>query len=278
MTIELPNPDDHYRVADWVELTMAVNGSTISTTDISVTVESASSEETEEPFLVDVWTELERRAELYEIAPFEVGDGIAKPNPSYAERTDYITCLLLSLFGNPGKSGSTLFERLTGHALSFYLSGDPVVFGWPPSPGQPKNIEDKTKFIAKHLREKFIEPPDGRYKDRGLDVVSFGHFRDGRSGQVVLLVQCAAGYDWTTKQPVPQDAWDEYIHWAARPVRGFAIPQIVMQREWHDRHKDFGLMIDRVRLVNLFEAGVSDTVLQADLSSWVEQRLSEVEC
>lgn len=276
MTIELPYPDDQYRVADWAELTMAINGCSLSSADISATVESASNEETDEPFLVDVWSELERRSGLYENMPYEISDGVAKPTTSFGVRTDYLVCLLLSLFGNPDKSGSSLFERLTGHALSFYLSGDPIVFGWPPISGQPINIEEKTRFIANQLHERFIEAPDRRYKDRGLDVVSFGPFGDGRSGQVVILVQCAAGKHWALKQPVPQDAWEEYIHWGAKPVRGFAIPQIIRQRDWHDRHKDFGLMIDRVRLVNLLQAGVADPDLQKDLSSWVQQQLSEV--
>lgn len=273
--ISLPDPESPFTIADWVELHVAVNQQSVSKTEIGSVVEAVAGEEPAEPLLTDVWRRLIRRSELYEDPPYRMVGGTIEPIPFSLTRVDYHLYLLLSLFGGSDQLSTKLFERVTCGALSEYMNGNAIVIGFPAGPGQPTTIEEKTKYIADRLNEEFSTSPSPRFKDRGLDVVCWKPFNDGRSGQIVLLVQCAAGYNWADKQAVPIDAWIQYIHWAVKPIKAFAVPGIIRDRDWHDRNTDFGLIVDRVRLLNFLHSGVQDVQLKSDVQVWVQQKLKD---
>jgi len=191
--------------------------------------------------------------------------------------------LLWSLFGVQGvtQHQGKLFERITCKAVERYLSGNAFVFGWPsenPRGGlNESQVKRKIKKVADDLGEMFVEAPRPQFNDRGVDVIGWVPFAEGRSGQLVMLLQCTAGRDWKDKLPIPIGNWCEYIHWSANPIPAFAIPAIVKERDWHERSKQQGMIFDRARIVNLLPRGTDDRDLARELKNWVSQTLADVE-
>ena len=282
--IQLPDPDSVRRVADWIELSVSVNRYRLSKAEVGSAIESVSGREPGESFISDVWRELLYRHRLYRQPTFDVGERTVEPRPEVEPPIEYLACLILSLFGvrgvtrDPGK----LFERITSKAVQGYLSGNAVVFGWPappdPEPGNEESqIKRKIRQVAQDLGERFVESPPSRFKDRGVDVIGWIPFREGRSSQLVLLLQCYAGQDWKGKLPVSLESWYQYIHWSFNPIRGFAVPRILSERDWHEESTEKGLLFDRARIINLIPDHVYARTLSAELNTWVQEQLAELQ-
>jgi hypothetical protein len=281
--IEIPNPDSIPGVADWVELSISITGSAMSKAAVASAIEGAAGEEVSEAFLTSIWRALDYRQQLYSHPFFKVEERTVEPQFTSQPPSEYLACLLLSLFGVQGDTQlpAKLFERLTCEAIIRYLSGSGAVFGWPSDrdgtddEGGSK-IKRKIEQVANDLKERFCEAPAARFNDRGLDVIGWIPFSDERSGQVVVLLQCAAGHNWRDKLPVPIDAWLQYVHWACNPIRAFAVPCVVDERDWHEMSKDKGMLFDRVRILNLLFDGVKDQTLCNELDSWVTNQLTDL--
>lgn len=280
--IEIPDPESSERVADWIELNLATGEKQFSKAIVSSIVEGASGQETSEAFLSSVWRILDYREDLYARKFFKVEDRTISTqlNNALPAPNEYLICLFLSLFGVQGntQAPSKLFERLTREAVENYLTGKAIVFGWP---FEKVNGDEETAIklnvmnVANKLNEKFYETPASRFKDRGLDVIGWIPFEDGRSGQSVILIQCAAGHNWTGKLPVPIDAWSQYIHWACNPIKAFAVPCVVDEREWHESSTDKGILFDRIRLMNLLQSGIKEKDLNKEINAWVKSQLAD---
>jgi hypothetical protein len=264
-------------VADWVELVILTEGISISRTQLASEYEASSGSEPPEEFISDVWCELSYRQRMFEHAPFSVEDSTIDPSPVLSVRPEYLACVLLSVYGVPSSAQyiTDLFEQVTRSALEVYTAGQAIVVGWHGVDGE-QAIADRIKKIANTIGERFCEPPQRKYKDRGVDVAGWRPFNDSRSGKVVLLVQCAAGRHWKDKLPVPLDAWCEYIHWACRPISGFAVPCVVGRGDWHDYSKDKGLLLDRVRIANLLYDRKIDNTLFVGVAKWVSYMVNLV--
>ena len=188
-------------------------------------------------------------------------------------KTDvYRICLILSLFGASDKTRTVqdLFERITNEALRVSFSANSMVFGY-----RGRGIGENTRDLANTVKEKFVKEPARRFKDRGVDVVSWVQFADQRTGKFVVLTQCAAGHNWKGKVAVPLRAWEQYIHWAVRPTTAFSVPCIISDREWHDQSSEKGMLIDRVRLLNAVPDRPNDINLETDITEWLEIWLPE---
>lgn len=283
--IEIPDPGSITDVADWIELRISVSSNSLSKAAVASAIEGNTGEEPSENFIASVWRELERRQRLYSRSFFRVEDRLIEPENNCQPPNEYLACLFLSLYGGQGGAHhpAKLFERLTSEAISCYLSGQAVVFGWPSDPDdrtveeEESRIKRKIRRVAEVLGERFIEAPPARFNDRGLDVVGWLPFIDRRSSQIVILMQSTIEQNWKNKLPVPLDAWCQYIHWACNPVRAFAVPCIVNDHEWHDTSVDKGILFDRVRLVNALSGGIQDSGFKQELSAWVEQQLVDLE-
>lgn len=281
--IEIPDPSNFQRVADWVELTVSTTQRFLSRSILDSVLEDAGDREPSEAFISNVWRELYRRQGLYSKPFFAVEDSTVEPTRD--STPDYLACLLFSLFGIQGvtKVPAKLFERLSCEAIRLYLSGRALVFGWPLSTEDVEaldrdesQIKQKIVVLADSLYEKFVEAPDPRFKDRGIDAVGWIPFAERRSGQVVVLLQCAAGHDWKDKLAVPMENWCRYIHWSCRPVPAFSVPCVISERDWHEESGKKGILFDRARIVNLLSEGIEDEDLQKELESWVGDQLSEL--
>jgi len=282
--IEVSDPESLAEVADWVELSVCVSRSSLSKAEVASTIEGTAGREPSEGFISSVWRELERRERLYLRSFFHVEARLVEPGDG-CELPEYLACLLLSLYGAQecAHTPAKLFERLSREAISSYLSGQAVVFGWPfdlsVGPNQPEQsqIERRIREVAEDLGERLSKPPPPRFNDRGLDVVGWIPFVDKRSSQIVVLMQSTIQRNWKDKLPVPLLAWCQYVHWGCTPVKAFAIPRIVADYDWHETSVDKGMLFDRIRIVNLLSDGARDISFRNELTAWVERRLSDLD-
>jgi len=197
-------------------------------------------------------------------------------------RLEYEVFLFFSLYGAPSGSNPKLFERVTAEAIARHLEGDFFVFGWPVIPNVQTAIAQRVRQLSEILRERFVEAPQARYKDRGVDIVCWKPFAEPdfasrRSGQLVVLSQCAAGHDWRGKTTeLPMGSWLQYLHWAGDPIRAFAVPCVIADDLWHDINREVnGLVFDRVRLINYLIAGVQQGGLRDELVQWREEQSAD---
>jgi hypothetical protein len=105
-------------------------------------------------------------------------------------------------------------------------------------------------------------PPLGReplssYNDAGVDVVVWWRFADGRRGFPVLLAQCTLQLSWESKlHDIDIDQWRAWIDFdTVPPQRALVIP-FADRRDhplWPDRTLRAGVIVDRVRLLELLD-------------------------
>ena len=281
--LSLPDPTSIRKVADWVELCLSTETPRFSKAQLNSAIDLFSGTEPSETFLSDVWRELKYREHLYRYPVFAVRERSIERREGIEISKEYLAFLILSLYGvrgttrDPGK----LFERITNRAIKKYLSGNSLVFGWPgvvtEGEANESQIKRKIKQVADELGERFVEAPPARFNDRGVDVIGWIPFFGGRSSQIVLLVQCYAGQDLRGKVAVPLDSWYQYIHWGFNPIRGFAVPAIIPERDWHEMATDMGLLFDRPRILNALSADTYDAELAAEVTAWVGEQLSELQ-
>jgi hypothetical protein len=128
------------------------------------------------------------------------------------------------------------------------------------------------------MNERFIEPPDVGKKDDTLDIAAWKPFHDGKSSQLVLLMQCATGTNWEEKShELRLEAWKKYIHWGCPPVPGFAIPHIVAKRKWGNLSLDSGLILDRIRIYNILVTSSEDKSLHSPLKAWCQKQINRLD-
>lgn len=283
--LSLDDADDAERVADWIELELSLGEPSFSKSRVGAIVRDASGNEPSEAFISDIWRHLRRRSGLYSSPFFEIEDDIvSRRDDVSAGRLEYEVCLFYSLYGASALRGAEpkLFERMSAEAIRHHINGDVFVFGWPVLPDVEAAIGERIKKAADLLRERFVEPPATRYKDRGVDIITWLPFAEPdnasrRSGQLVVLSQCAAGHDWREKtHELPMASWKQYIHWASDPMPGFAVPCVITDDIWHDVAREVnGLVFDRVRLIRHLPEGVKDSSLKSDLEAWRTEQIEE---
>jgi hypothetical protein len=267
--ISLPNKSEA-TIADWVELHLAVGQEGISQAEVLSVVESSFGEEPDDAVAAGVWQELEIRATYLSPKPYEIRGLAVFPNllTPFAG-VAYKICLILSIFGSSERKMQDYFEEICCHAINEYIGGISEIFAW-----RDGNVADKMSALAVRMNEVRGRDPLGADKDCGVDVVSWKPFVDGRSGQMILLTQCASGQNWIGKRPVPQKRWVQYFHWAVNPTVAFAIADFVSPTKWLDQNCELGLFFDRVRLVNLLN-DKQNGELEAKLTEWLASWLND---
>jgi hypothetical protein len=260
--IPLPNKSET-TIADWVELYLVVNQEGISQAAVLAALEDAFGEEPNETVAAGVWQELEVRSTYFSPKPYEINGLAVAPNPlnPFAENA-YKICLILSLFGSTERTVQDYFEEICCHAINEYIGGISEIFAW-----RDGDVGDKMSALALRMNEMRGRDPLATDKDCGVDVVSWKPFVDQRSGQTILLTQCASGHNWVGKRPVPEKRWTQYFHWAVDPRIAFAIADFVSPTKWLDQNRELGLFFDRVRLINLLD-GKQNAELEEKLTEW----------
>lgn len=268
--ISLPNKNER-TIADWVELHVALRQESIAQAEVLSVIEGAFGDEPDETMAAGVWQELETRATYYFPCPYDV-DGLAilpRLPLSGLASVSYKICLVLSLYGSHSREVQDFFEEICNQAINKYVGGNSQIFAW-----RDGNIAGKMRVLAEQMNEMLGRKPLPTDKDCGVDVVSWRPFPDRRSGQLILLTQCASGHNWATKRSIPIQRWNQYFHWAVNPTPAFAIPAMVSQVTWHDKNCDDGLFFDRARLINLLD-GQNSAELEQGLNGWLAEWLEE---
>jgi hypothetical protein len=283
--LALDDADDSERIADWIELELSLGEPSFSRSKVSSIIRDATAVEPSETFTSDVWRQLRGRIALYSTKFFDIqGDLITRRDDVTDGRIEYEVCLFFSLYGASKLYGSDpkLFERMCAEAIGRHLNGPVFVFGWPVLPDVQTAIAARVRQVSEVLRERFVEAPAARYKDRGVDIISWKPFAEPdhesrRPGQLVILSQCAAGHDWRKKtRELPMASWTQYLHWATDPIPAFAVPCVIREDLWHDVTREVeGLVFDRVRLINHLLRGVQDIDLKTALEAWRTEQIEE---
>ncbi len=134
--------------------------------------------------------------------------------------------------------------------------------------------------LANRLDETPLRELPSFAKDRGVDVIGWIRFEDGRPGQTVLLVQSASGHNWKNKlKDISLRAWGSYIDWACAPLKGFIMPAIVSDEErFFENSLDAGILFDRGRIYKLLCKGRMPAVLKGALDTWCSDSVTALAC
>jgi hypothetical protein len=211
---------------------------------------------------------------------------VAAPADSDAEaaaaRSCYVFCLLTSAIRDRCIQGAGVpplvqtmpnhFQAIAAEAAAGVMGGQSISFGWPRPAGT--GFRPALADVSKRMR--LGKPLDavplwssGREKDAGIDVIAWRDFDDQRPGKLVLFGQVASGNDWTEKT-VKTDT-PHFLSWfTERPTEHY-IPAIFIPFPQHHacagrknagfeavaaseawlREQEFGLVIDRLRIVGV---------------------------
>ncbi len=270
---DIPDPTRIESIADWAEFYVMLTQSELSKSELRSYLEASSGSEPSDELVDSVWMELDTRERLYGMdPPFRVQLGLIRPAFEWEERPEYMTCLIFALEGNPTDSlrSGVLFERIINEAIRNFIGGESIPVGFPNT--------WKAEDIATVLNEHYIyEPPEYR-QDRNLDVVAWKPFGDERASQIVVLIQCAAGRNWTSKKTeLSLDAWCKYIHFACKPMKGLAIPIVITDKiRLEEDSTDAGVILDRTRIYRNISKDITPGELKDDLEKWCLGRLAEM--
>lgn len=270
---DIPDPNRVETIADWAEFYVMITQSELSKSELRSYVEASSGSEPSDELIDSVLMELETREKLYGVnPPFSIQGSLIQPAFEWKERPEYMTCLIFALEGNPidPLQSGVLFERIINEAIRNFIGGESIPVGFP----NTRKAED----IANSLNEHYVyEPPEYR-QDRNLDVVAWKPFSDERASQIVVLIQCAAGRNWTSKKTeLNLDAWCKYIHFACKPIKGLAIPIVITDKiRVEEDSTDAGLILDRTRIYRNITKDLTPGELHNDLETWCMGRLAEM--
>ena len=167
-----------------------------------------------------------------------------------------------------------MFEQVSNVALKSYLNGEAITVGFPNAGNLPEQLDGIATMLNEDRGDK--NPPI-HAKDRGVDVIGWNSFGDSRRGQVIILMQCAAGKNWSLKKQIILDVWSQYINWNFfTTIPSMAITEILPTKKWADAVETFGIVFDRARLYRfLYKANTTiEPALRADVVKWCGNQLN----
>lgn len=122
--------------------------------------------------------------------------------------------------------------------------------------------------------------PLNSYKDGGVDVVVWWRFGDERAGSPVLLAQCTVQLGWGDKlEDIKTQLWEKWIDFdTVPPQTALVIPFAVdrASRTWNDRTALAGVIVDRLRLLELLDELEEDqleALVDEPTKAWVAREL-----
>ena len=118
-------------------------------------------------------------------------------------------------------------------------------------------------------------------KDAGVDVISWRPL-DSRPGQVILLVQCAAGEKWHDKtNDINLDVWKKLVDFAANPVKALAFPSVYItstaeqEKRWIAYSWAGGILLDRLRIASWFPRSTRSPIW-SEMSAWCQCQIERL--
>jgi hypothetical protein len=260
-------------IADWAEWYVTHSQGILSKTMLSSQLAlTLNLEDDDADMLVEsVWLELRYRAQLYgPDTPIRIVGRVLESRFPWLDNPHYLACLIFSLTGNGTRAtyAGQLFEEVSAIAIKQYIGGESIIFGFPSTL--------KVSDLATSTLERYIREFPGKRKDRNLDIISWRPFGDARPGQLVILVQCAAGRNWKTKtKELVTAAWEKLIQFHVSPVRGFTLPYIISSNiDFEEHSTDAGIILDRVRIYRCTYGVALEADLKRRLTIWCKGRLT----
>lgn len=252
---------------EWLELNILRTGEGMSKSLISSLADGIP--ETE----IDGWIrELEYRKSMYDNPYFEINNNKINPLKSWNEIPEYYLCVYYSYFGaSDNTNGTKLFEKISALALKKFIGGDVYTLGFP----EGKGLNDYLDEFISYCFEGRGRKANGHYKDDGVDVIGFKLFGDGRSANLYVLLQCAAGIHWRTKNKINLNRWTQYIFWYPECIiSSISTVDFVSQKDWEKQTSSFGMLIDRVRIYNTIYQNNIEEDLRNEVLEWAEPTMN----
>jgi hypothetical protein len=285
--LSVPSRTDPEALADWAEASCLVQGNSASRFDVRDALEQAAIAEAEIA-TGNIWQNVDLRHRLAAGGhPIAVTPQRLAWIKNWKDYPAYAFMLILACIAYyPGirTKRSTwirapkLFEYIANYAVEAYVAGKAVNIGHPRERKVPRPFGKCLEHISNQTREGLVSPPRFRLgiKDGNVDTIGWRPFNDERSGQVVILIQCAAGSDWQNKaNDVSLREWRDYIDWMVEPLKGFAFPFVCLDSEqWRIISDRGGILLDRLRLASFFQ-GNHDLNLRKELVTWCTEILKQ---
>lgn len=289
--LEVPSLPNAEAEADWTELSCLVEEKpTISYSEIEMILEEGNVEN-REAIIGNIWSQINwRHSKDPDHHPIIARVGRVERVKTWKQTFPYTFMLLLSChsFYEETEIGpkqwtatSKLFEKLVTEAMKNYL-GFAVNIGAPRRDGIPASFDKCLEYVCQKINERKgdRDPLVHWRKDAGVDVIAWNPI-DDRSGQVILLIQCAAGGKWAKKtSDINLKKWNKLIDFAADPVRGLAFPgiygtsSIELEDRWLDYSWDGGILLDRLRIASLAHTKTkSIRRIRDDLIIWSQNQI-----
>jgi hypothetical protein len=148
--------------------------------------------------------------------------------------------------------------------------------------------EDDDEDATTHWEFEDASPGDARqplntYKDAGVDVVVWRRFADDRRGFPVLLAQCTVQLAWQDKvSDVKIELWMKWIDFdTVPPQKALVIPFAVNRDDprWDDRTVSAGIIVDRLRLLELLNEVADETLgelIDLPTTEWIQRELASL--
>lgn len=242
-------------LADWAELMAMMGGGPLSKGHLTTALAREGAVSLSAPD--DAWATLETRQHLMGHRwPFDLTGMQLTAIPSHPLADCYRFLAALGLRSGVASPGPQLFEFLVAEVVGALTGRPGMRLGWPRVKPMPKRFSTAIKLYLRESKEEkaWRDLPLSADKDLGLDIVTWFPLDDPREGSLHLLGQCATGADWTEKlRELNPEKWNAHVHWCVAPARFFALPFVVRPEEIRRHSMDGGLILDRVRLLQLAE-------------------------
>lgn len=264
--LELPDVDDAYAMADWLEMSMFIARnqqiSRVQLSDILVAKIGSTPQELEVPIGL-LFAEVRRRRRIVgQPYPFVIDNTVLKIDGE-SNSEFYKFLLLISLEDSPMrrtkryKEIDEIFDKLVCEAAVSYLGkgAKAVRFGWPPSDGRPKDFQKALDWLSTETgipRGSGVHPPGA--KDGGVDVIAWKPFADNRTAFAVALIQCTVQSDWFPKsKDIIDDLWRGRIDTGRDALKSLAVPFVIHKNfdKWDDLRRIVHIIFDRLRLAQV---------------------------
>lgn len=268
------------QVCDWLEMFILCDSLFMSKSKLqSILVNNGVSNE--DTFIADVFSELDRRQRMMgdsSVFSLDENDVMRRNGKTWRDVPEYVMCLIFSLQGvkkiKGDDDGTKLFERVGKCAIESYLDGRAILLGFPNDCDLNTQIEEFCKESNEIKSKDRI--PASTDKDKGVDIIGWKPHNDGRSNQVVLLIQAAAGYHWGLKKPVSKNVWSDFIRWSAPFNIGIILAGTLDEISFSKARDDYDLVFDRIRIfISYYLKRLTiDPDLQNAVIKWCEKELN----
>lgn len=278
--IKPPPSSEVNRIADWIELYVLINNSSISKSKV-ISILQKDSVTVEEEDIDSSIQELKRRLDLYGIIkPYVITGNNITSSLDWKEHPEHVLCLYYSTYG-VGKTqkgarrdmGTKLFEDITKACLENGFDCPSTMFGFP----NPLPFKKQLDAFAKAINEKRYDDPEPHDKDRDVDLIVYKQLDDIRNNCILIFVQCAAGKNWDEKKVVAIESYRRYISFSLKStVASLSITQVVDIADWNNACDDYGIVIDRARLFRMYTSkkNVLPKKLNQEITEWCKANLN----